>query len=264
MKTLKIEENKDISCAADGVLEGMLDGDVQADLAGLSARDIAIPFLRILQDLSPQVKSGPTKLEGAEAGMLFNTTTEQLFHKALFVPCAMKKTYVEWILRTEGGGFVAAHEDETVFGTATRVATAWMLPNGHEIIPTMMHYGLVYGNGGVPQPVVIPFNRTQLKKSRQWIANMSLQIVRTADGEVRRPRIYSYAYKIGSVLESKDNYTWFGWNVGKTPVLLDNALIFNMAKNFASLITEGKVSVKFDDVMENGDDVIYNKDSNVL
>ncbi|MGH2567286.1 MAG: hypothetical protein ACRDGA_03030, partial [Bacteroidota bacterium] len=43
--------------------------------------DIAIPFLRILQSLSPQVKKGADRIEGAEEGDILNTVTKAV-HKS--------------------------------------------------------------------------------------------------------------------------------------------------------------------------------------
>lgn len=236
-------------------IDGMIDDNNGRDFEGLAVSDIAIPFLKILQDLSPQVKSGPTQLEGAKAGMLYNSTTERMWANGVdFIPCALKKVYVEWIPRTAGGGFVAAHETMEKYDTAVRVDRAFMLPNGNEIIPTVLHYGLLCPVNEIPLPVVLAFNRTQLKKSRQWISIMSMQVIRTKSG-IKRPRIYSYFYKLSTILESKDNYTWYGWNVSKTPILINSSEVFKSAKDFAKLVNGGNIQTKFEEEIEQEDTV---------
>lgn len=230
------------------ILADMIDNSEGQDFAGISSEDMSVPFLRILQDMSPQVKSGPAHIEGAKAGALYNSTTERVWSSSvLFVPCSIKKIYVEWIPRAAGGGFVAAYETDREFSQATRVERAWMLPNGHEVTPTILIYGILCAPNESPLSVVIPFNKTQLKKSRQWISIMALQSV-VINGVSKRPRIYSYLYKLSTTIETKDSYTWFGWVIDKAPTLIKDPNIFNTAKNFATLLNEGKASAKLDDM----------------
>ena len=54
----------------------MFEADANEGLGQLGQEDLAIPFLRILSDTSPQVKKrDPEYVDGAEVGMLFNTLT---------------------------------------------------------------------------------------------------------------------------------------------------------------------------------------------
>ena len=48
--------------------------DANQGLGNLGMDDLAIPFLRILSDTSPQIKKrDPLYIEGAESGMIYNT-----------------------------------------------------------------------------------------------------------------------------------------------------------------------------------------------
>ena len=73
-----------------------------------STDDMAIPFLRILANTSPQTnKRDGAYVEGAEAGMIYNSATDALYdgEKGItVVPVAYNKTYVEWKERGEGTG----------------------------------------------------------------------------------------------------------------------------------------------------------------
>ena len=54
--------------------------DVEEWKEHLTQDDMAMPFLQILQALSPQVTEGEDKfLEEAEKGMIFNTVSKQLY-----------------------------------------------------------------------------------------------------------------------------------------------------------------------------------------
>lgn len=71
-----------------------------------TAADLVIPFLTLLQDLSPQTKKmKPEYIEGAEPGMLINSATGEIYKVPLiFVPCITTREFLEWLPRNEGGG----------------------------------------------------------------------------------------------------------------------------------------------------------------
>ena len=62
--------------------------------------DLALPFVRILGQLSPQVTMGDSKyIEAAKPGMIYNTVTSELFDGKTgikVIPCYYKKDYPEW------------------------------------------------------------------------------------------------------------------------------------------------------------------------
>ena len=57
----------------------------------IGTEDMQIPFLRILQPLSPEVQKGDAKfIKGASAGDLFNTVTQQVWDGedgVVLIPC---------------------------------------------------------------------------------------------------------------------------------------------------------------------------------
>ncbi|HKU52551.1 MAG TPA: hypothetical protein VJQ25_08795, partial [Nitrospira sp.] len=60
-------------------VQNLMMEDAQEDL-GFERGDVAIPFLRILQSNSPQVKKQNAKyVIDAEAGMFFNTATNDIY-----------------------------------------------------------------------------------------------------------------------------------------------------------------------------------------
>ena len=76
--------------------------------------DLALPFVRILGQLSPQVTMGDSKyIEAAKPGMIYNTVTSELFDGKTgikVIPCYYKKDYPEWSDRGDGPGApVAIH-----------------------------------------------------------------------------------------------------------------------------------------------------------
>jgi len=82
--------------------------DANQGLGNLGMDDLAIPFLRILSDTSPQIKKrDPLYIEGAESGMIYNTLTKEVYDGdagVKVIPCAYQRQYIEWTDRGEGSG----------------------------------------------------------------------------------------------------------------------------------------------------------------
>ena len=88
--------------------------DVSKGFENMTQEDMALPFVRILGQLSPQVTDGDAKyIEGAKPGMIYNTVTSELYDgkKGIkVIPCYYKKDYPEWSDRGDGPGApVAIH-----------------------------------------------------------------------------------------------------------------------------------------------------------
>ena len=117
----------------------LFQADSGVGLENVEAGDMAIPFIALLQALSPQVKK--KTLEGAEDGMFMNTVTSKLYEKLHVIPCAFSKAWVEWVPREKGGGFVAQHTtDELMLQTTRDDKKRDILPNGNSLVQTAYHY----------------------------------------------------------------------------------------------------------------------------
>ena len=78
------------------------------------SRDIAIPYINILQSGSPQIN--PSKAEyvnGAKVGQFYNTVTQEVSDTIEVIPALYQLRYVEWKPREQGGGFVEAHSADS-------------------------------------------------------------------------------------------------------------------------------------------------------
>ena len=102
------------------------------------AGDYAIPFLRILQSMSPQLKKSDGKyIADAEEGNFFNTVTEAVYDGSdgvLIIPCAYKKKYIEWVTRENGGGFVSdQHSIQTMASCKKDDSGRYIMHNGNQL-----------------------------------------------------------------------------------------------------------------------------------
>ena len=75
--------------------------DFEGDASGfedMGQDDLALPFLRILTNMSPEISS----VDNAKPGMIFNSVTGELFDgtKGIqVIPCAYVRQYIEWAPR---------------------------------------------------------------------------------------------------------------------------------------------------------------------
>ena len=75
----------------------LFEADANQGAQNISQEDLALPFLKILGQLSPEVNKRDGKyVEGAEPGKIINTVTNELFDEIQIVPCHYKRQYIEW------------------------------------------------------------------------------------------------------------------------------------------------------------------------
>lgn len=223
--------------------ESMLaDAERASGFDNVGADDVAIPFITILQALSPQCR-GETAIEGAGEGDFFNTVTS-IIHKGeiKLIPCAYKKAYIEWIPRDSGGGFVKEHSDSKILEQCKQNDRRQdIMPNGNNIVTTAYHFCIQVKGDGTFERVVLSFSSTQLKKSRKWNSTMMALMVNISGKKVRPP-MFSHIYKARSVPEKNEQGQWAGWQIGSPELITDSGL-YNVAKRFSEDVIKGIVKV---------------------
>ena len=222
--------------------------DMEADAAqgaqNISQEDLALPFLKILGQLSPEVNKRDGKyVEGAEPGKIINTVTNELFDSINVIPCHYKRQYIEWQDRgTSTGAPVAIHEAGSDIINQTKRDASYKdrLPNGNYLDNTANHFVLVLGKS--PSTALISMKSTQLKISRKW-NSMMMGIKMQGKNGLFTPPTYSHIYNLKTVQMSNDKGTWFGWDVSKVgPVASKED--YEMAKGFATSVGKGEVQAK--------------------
>ena len=215
--------------------------DANSGLENITAEDLTIPRLKILQALSPEVNKNDGKyIEGAASGDITNTVTKDLFTEetgCLVIPVAYKRMFLEWQPRENGGGLINQHTDTNILGQTKKDSSGQdVLPNGNYIQTSANHYCLVI-SGDSFQQVMIPMAGTQLKRSRTWNSVMASIKIKSASGNVFTPPSYSHKYKLSTVAESNDKGNWFSWNIElDSPLTETETYLYTAAKEFASSI----------------------------
>ena len=222
-------------------------------LGNISQDDLALPFLKILGQLSPEVNKRDGKyVKGAEPGMIFNSVTGDLYDGAKgiqVVPCHYKLEYIEWRDRGEGSGApVAIHSSASDIMTKTTRDASFKdrLPNGNYIERTASHFVVV--NGTTPSTALIAMKSTQLKISRKWNSMMAGIRLKGKNG-LFTPASFSHIYQLKTIQQSNDKGTWFGWEVSKIGPVQDTTL-YQQAKTFTENVSKGDVKVKHGDTAQ--------------
>ena len=223
----------------------LFEADANQGAQNISQEDLALPFLKILGQLSPEVNKRDGKyVEGAEPGKIINTVTNELFDDIDVIPCHYKRQYIEWQDRgTSSGAPVAIHEaDSDIVSTTTRdKGYKDRLPNGNYLENTANHFVLLCGKN--PQTALLSMKSTQLKVSRKW-NSMMMGIKMQGKNGLFTPPTYSHIYNLKTVQMSNDKGTWFGWDVSKKgPV--DQEDLYGMAKDFALSVGKGETQPKY-------------------
>lgn len=237
--------------------------DAGAGMEGADKDSFAIPFLGVLQKISPQCDEAEAKyIEGAKGGQLFNTVTQQLYdgkEGVVFIPCAFQRRFLRWGPRGgENSGFKGELLPEVV---------AEMRQNGevveHEgrlyfpleggkvdekkcdrLSDTRNHFGIVYDpETGTAMQVLLSLASTQIKKSKQLMAMLSAVKVQGPKGMVTPPT-WTNMVRITTVPESNDKGSWYGVKI--TPEgFVPNRELYDMGKAFHDLIAAGEGTVDY-------------------
>ena len=223
----------------------LFEADAAQGAQNISQEDLALPFLKILGQLSPEVNKRDGKyVEGAEPGKIINTVTNELYDNIDIIPCHYKRQYIEWQDRGQSTGApVAIHEADSDIVSQTTRGKDYKdrLPNGNYLDNTANHFVLFCGKN--PGTALISMKSTQLKVSRKW-NSMMMGIKMQGKNGLFTPPTYSHIYNLKTVQMSNDKGTWFGWDVSKVGPVTDKNL-YDMAKAFAVSVGKGETEAKF-------------------
>ena len=165
----QVAEKKNGALAAN-----IFEADANKGAQNISQEDLALPFLKVLGQLSPEVNKRDGKyVEGAEPGKIINTVSNELYDSIDVLPVFYKRQYIEWQDRgTSTGAPVAIHEaDSDIVSTTTRDKSYKdRLPNGNYLENTANHFVILLGKS--PTTALISMKATQLKVSRKWNSMM--------------------------------------------------------------------------------------------
>ena len=207
--------------------------------------DTIVPFLKVLQPLSPQcIKKGQGYIEGAEPGDFYLTASSDPLIKNedgfIFQPCFRRRDWVEWVPREDGGGFAGRfdynYQDRSNWGRprdAQRKEDGWTFrraDTGNDLIDTIYFVGYVWREG-LPEAFCIAFAGTAHKVGRTFITMLKGKHLPTGE----QAPIYDTKWLFKSRIQTNDKGSWWlmyqedeGW-MGDKEAMLGAALFDQMA-----------------------------------
>lgn len=211
----------------------------------VTANDLLIPRLTIIQGLSPQVTQGKPEFDpNARVGMIYDVGLQEGFPEGVqIVALHYAKAYLEWAPRSTGKGLIEIHEDADILDNTERdEKNRNVLPNGNYIAETAQFY--ILNLTANRRKSFIPMTSTQLKKSRRLLTLAQSERLTRPDGTEFVPPLFYRTYNLTTVPESNAEGNWMGWKIERGPALseIDNfKQIITEIKEFRESIVKGEV-----------------------
>lgn len=236
--------------------------DANAGFENTTTDDYSMPFIAVLQALSPQINKKEERIEGAKVGMLFNTVTEELMDgdKGFeFVPVHREQVFVEWKPRANGGGYIGKHELKSQLVLDAQAANrrndkdTLLTKDKNELMQTAYIYGLiVHEDGRNPEPVVLAFTSTKLRVYRHFMTKVNQFQILTSKGKKETPPLFGHRLRVTTTEQSNQHGTFYNFvlaplNGDRENSLLDpRSDLYALAKKLAESIRTGVAKVNYD------------------
>jgi len=225
-------------------LEEAFEADIGVGFEEVTSSDLQIPFVRIIQALSPQLKKNdPAFIAGASQGDIFNTVTNKVWSAedgVLVLPVFFAMKFLEFVPRNQGGGFLGEFSaDSNEVRTAVRDKDSGMelLTNGNELVRSAQHYIKIVHEDGNLENAIVDMKKTQLKKSRLWLSMMMMQ---KHNGKTLPS--FANTYRLKSVEDGNDKGSWGSWSISLEG-RVSSLEAYNDAKELHGSISRGELQL---------------------
>ena len=235
-----------------------LAGDGQQYQESMSKDDMSIPFLQILQSLSPQCTKGePEFIKGSEPSDLLDTVTQSLFKTrddddnaiqgVRMLPIHYKRSFIEWVPRSQGGGIVNEWSVEEGLSIITQrndsnqdiIQQGSPLGTlGNQLNDTHTHFVFLIHEDGTYEPFVLTMASTQIKPSKDLNNMVSKHALPNGSKAAR----FFGVYGVTTQRRSNDQGSWYVWKFEKVSDVLTEGFtdMYRDAKTFVEGIQAGE------------------------
>ena len=217
--------------------------------------DIAIPFMALLQAMSPQVVESNPK--GSKPGLIYNPVVQALHKELIVVPVKTEHKFVEWVPRNKGGGFVQEHNvDSDIVIEAKANSTQFGQYNtkkGNELVETFKVFAVVVTEDDM-YPAILAFDSSKIKIYKNFNTQLSKFMLKYPDGSKKKPPLWAHLTKMSSQVEENPkgkffNYKWehFGGDLMNSLMSPDDPR-FEAGAEYYELIKQGVASADYSTV----------------
>lgn len=216
-----------------------------------------VPFLRVLQPLSPAVQEdNPNYVPSSKAGMFLNVANEVIYDGKsglTLIPVTHQKNYTEWTPISKGGGFVKDWGEsldwQKICPKNQINAYRPITNNGTEIVYAMWFFVMIVNKEeGTFDPVIMPFTGTQVKFGRKWAATLTNSKVKLPSGPKIAPYFF-FPYHVTTFSQRNEKGSWYSIKIVpeqhgdgtrlSTFALKNGKELYNAAKLFKQSLIEG-------------------------
>jgi hypothetical protein len=238
--------------------------DFGGGFEGADADSFAIPFFQVLQKMSPLVdENHASYIEGAKAGQFFNTVTRRLYDgKAgvVLVPCAFKRSFVQWGARDEGGGFKGEFSPEQIDAMLGDESSGLVAVDGSifkkladgtvdakkcdYFADTRSHYVITIDpESGETMRAIFAITGTLTKASRMLMTSLQQKKVQGPRG-LATPPSYANLVKVVTNGMKNDKGSWSGI-VFELQGLVTDINLYAEAKEFYRSVVSGETKADY-------------------
>lgn len=238
--------------------------DVGAGFENADSDSFAIPFLKLLQKMSPEVdEDNAGYIQGAKAGMLLNTVTNRLLDGKLgfdIIPCAYRRSYVQWGGREGDGGFkgeLTVEQFDAIKDDETKVVTL----NGKHYVPdengkvdekksdryedTRSHFVIVIDpESGEYGGAIMALASTQIKPSKMLMTALNQKRVNIPGKGMIQPPTFANKVKVTTIGKTNDKGSWSSLVFELNGMVTDKE-VYATARGFYTDFTKGEAKADF-------------------
>lgn len=204
----------------------------------LDQASLKVPFLQIVQALSPCVENG------AKPGNILYTLDDTFYdgkEGILFVPAATRHVYVEWRQRSKGGGFIAHHDpvsDVVKAAIAASVKFGKYSHDGNDLVETFYVYGVLVRDD-VPCEAAMAFASTKVKPYRMWMTRAKSTTIKVSPRRTIIAPLFSHAYRFTTLKEQNSFGNYYNWRITQESMISQDSDTFIMALGIRDMFGEG-------------------------
>lgn len=233
--------------------------DAGAGMEGATQESFAIPFLSVLQKISPQCEeTDAAYVKGAKAGQLLESVSKSLYDGksgVRFIQCAYRRVFLRWGPRgSDTGGFKGELAPEVVAemresGKLVEFeGKLWFPLEDGSVNPkrcdhvsdTRNHYVLLIA-GDELKECLLSLGSTQIKKSKQLMTLLASKKI----GGITMPT-FATMIDATTTLETNDKGSWYGINFHDAGAVTEVEL-YEAAKSFHKSVVSGYVKANYEE-----------------
>lgn len=186
-------------------------------------QDISVPFLRVLQPLSPLIMA---QTPGVKLGDILNVATGEIYDGKtgiLFACGTTRHAYAAFRDINKGGGYQGQYEIDSEEVAKARAASKefgdYKLPGNPdvELVETFYQFGVHIGEDlTVKGMAVMPYSSTSIKAYKNWITQVRAHTVQVEGRKLMLP-LWAHMFRITTVKHPKSTDKQMWWIPVLTP-----------------------------------------------